>query len=142
MNNYFETSVRYEKTSEEGKIVSVTEKYIVDALSFTEAEARIIKEMEPFISGSFQVSSIRKLKINEIMYAESGDKWFKVRVVLSYIDEEKGKEKRIPATVYVNANDIESVRGVVVEGMKESMVSWEIESIMETKIIELFKYES
>ena len=68
MQNWFETGIKYEKTAEEGKVVKVNEKYLVDALSFTEAETRINEEMKPFISGEFVVSTIRRARTNEIFY--------------------------------------------------------------------------
>ena len=84
MNNYFEVTVKFEKTSEEGKIKKVTKRYLVDALTFTEAEARIIKEMKPFISGEFEVANINPQKYSELFWNESGDKWFKTKVKKIY----------------------------------------------------------
>ncbi|MGL5772544.1 MAG: DUF4494 domain-containing protein, partial [Bacteroidales bacterium] len=80
MNNWFECKVRYEKTIENGMLKKVTEPYLVDALSFTEAEARIIKEVTPFITGEFTVSDIKRAKISEIFEDETGDRWFKAKV--------------------------------------------------------------
>ena len=64
--NWFETKIRYEKMMDDGKQKMVTEQYVVDALSFTEAEARIIEELTPFVSGEFSVSAVKKTKISEI----------------------------------------------------------------------------
>lgn len=141
MHNYFETTVKFEKTAEEGNVKTVTEKHIVDALSFTEAEARIIKEMQPFISGEFQVTAIKKIKINELFYAETGDKWFRGKIVFLNIDD-KGNVKKTPATVFVNASDITQAKDTIHEKMKGTLADWELEAISETKIIEVFKYEN
>ena len=90
MNKWFECTIRYEKQLEDGKIAKVTERYLVDALTFTEAEARIIEEMKPLISGEFEVANINPQKYSELFWNESGDKWFKTKVNLIVLDEEKG----------------------------------------------------
>lgn len=142
MHNWFETTVKFEKTAEEGKIVKVSQKNLVDALSFTEAEARIIKEMQPFISGEFQVSAIKRYRVSELFWNENGDKWFRAKVNFITLDEEKGVERKSPTTMLVQACDIKEAREGLVEGMKGSMVDYEVESITETKIVDVFKYEA
>ena len=142
MHNWYETTVKYEKTSEDGKIVKTSAKHLVDALSFTEAEARIIAEMRPFISGEFKVAGIVPKKINEIFYNENGDKWFRAKVNFVTLDEEKGVERKSPTTMLVQACDIKEAREGLVEGMKGSMADYEVESITETKIVDVFKYEA
>lgn len=142
MLNLFECTIKYEKTAEEGKIVKVSEKYLVDALSFTEAEARIIEEMTPFISGEFIVDKISRAKINELFPDESGDKWFKSKVFFVSLDEEKGVEKRTACTMYVQANDIKEAEANLKEGMKGTLADYEIASITETKIIDVFNYKA
>ena len=142
MHNWFETTVKFEKTADEGKIVKVSQKNLVDALSFTEAEARIIEEMKPFISGEFQVSAIKRYRVSELFWNENGDKWFRAKVNFITLDEEKGVERKSPTTMLVQACDIKEAREVLVEGMKGSMADYEVESITETKIVEVFKYEA
>ena len=117
MNNYFEVTVKFEKTSEEGKIKKVTERYLVDALTFTEAEARIIKEMEPLISGEFKVVNINPQKYSELFWNEKADKWFKTKVNFIVLDEEKGVEKKVANYMLVQANDLKEARELLVEGM-------------------------
>lgn len=142
MHNWFETTVKFEKTAEDGKIVKVSQKNLVDALSFTEAEARIIEEMKPFVSGEFKVAGIVPKKINEIFYNENGDKWFRAKVNFITLDEEKGVERKTANTMLVQACDIKEAREGLVEGMKGSMADYEVESITETKIVDVFKYEA
>ena len=89
MHKWFEAVIKYEKTVEEGKIVKATEKYLVDALSFTEAEARMTEEMKLFISGEFLVANLTPKSINEIFWNEEGDKWFRAKVNFITLDEEK-----------------------------------------------------
>lgn len=165
MHNYFETTVKFEKTAEEGNVKTVTEKHIVDALSFTEAEARIIKEMQPFfISGDFQVTAIKRKKYAEIVNAgwlinvvdaqvnklmgvnnnqsEVADKWFECKINFITLDEEKGVEKKTPVLMLVNANSVNSANDTLIQHMKGTMADYTIEKVAETKIIEVFKYEN
>lgn len=142
MHNWFEVKIKYEKTAEEGKIVKVTETYLVDALSFTEAESIIIDKMRPFISGEFTVTAIRRAKVNELFYNENGDKWYRAKVQFITLDEEKGVEKKTAVTMLVQACDTKEANAGIVEGMKGSMADYEIASITETMIIDVFKYEA
>lgn len=140
MLNWFECTIKYEKYAEEGKIVKVSEKYLVDALSFTEAEARINEEMRPVISGEFILSHIKRARINELFYSKNGDKWFRAKVNFISLDEEKGIERKIPTYMMVQANDLKEAREGLVEGMKGTMADYEPESITETKILDVFNY--
>ncbi len=142
MHNWFECKIKYEKTAEEGKIVKVNEAYLVDALTFSEAEERINKEMEPFISGEFSVSTIRKARISEMFENENGDKWYRSKVLFITLDEDKGIEKKIASTMMVQANNIKEAWDGIQEGMKGSMADYEIASIVETNIMDVYKYEA
>ncbi len=80
MAQWFECKIRYDKMQENGSVKKVNEPYLVDALSFTEAEARIIEEMTPFISGEFSVAAVKRTKISEIFRDDTADKWYLVKV--------------------------------------------------------------
>lgn len=140
MHTWFECKIKYEKTAEEGKIIKVSEGYLVDALTFTEAEERIIEEMTPFISGEFQVANIKRSRINEMFFNENGDKWYRSKVNFITLDEEKGIEKRTGVTMMVQASDIKGALEGITEGMKGTMADYEIASITETLIMDVFKY--
>ena len=140
MQKWFECTIKYEKQLEDGKLAKITERYLVDALTFTEAEARIIKEMKPFISGEFEVANINPQKYSELFWNESGDKWFKTKVNFIVLDEEKGVEKKVANYMLVQANDLKEARELLVDGMRGSMAYWEIASISETKILDVYKY--
>lgn len=140
MQKWFECTIKYEKELEEGKMAKTTERYLVDALTFTEAEARIIKEMKPFISGEFEVANINPQKYSELFWNEKSDKWFKTKVNFIVLDEEKGVEKKVANYMLVQANDLKEARELLVDGMKGSQADWEIASISETKIIDVHKY--
>lgn len=142
MHTWFETVVNYEKTAEEGRIVKVNERYLVDALSHAEAENRIIEEMRPFISGEFKVSKVAQKKINEIFYNENGDKWFRAKVNYVSLDEEKGIEKKTGVTMLVQASDIEEAVAELILQLKGSMADYEIHTVAETPIMDIYKYEA
>lgn len=142
MHNWFECKIKYEKTAEEGKIVKVNESYLVDAMSFSEAEERINKEMEPFISGEFSVANIRRARINEMFFNENGDKWYRCKVYFISFDEEKGVEKRIASTMMVQANDVKDAWDGLNEGMKGSMADYSVAAITETLIMDVYRYEA
>ncbi len=97
MHNWFECKVSYEKILENGMQKKVTEPYLVDALSFTEAEARIIEEIKPYISGEFTISDIKRAKYNELFFNDNGDRFYKAKVMFISLDEKSGTEKKTAA---------------------------------------------
>jgi len=141
MHCWFNAKVKYEKTAEEGRIETATESYLVDALSFTEAEARIIKEMTPFISGAFTVSNITRARINELFTSDDGDKWYRCKVYFIALDEEKGVEKRTPVTMFVQASNVKLAWDGLQEGMKATMADYEVASIVETDVLDVYPFE-
>lgn len=108
MHCWFECKISYEKTMENGMAKKITEPYLVDALSFTEAEARIIEEITPFISGEYTVADIKRAKYSEIFHAEeeSADRWFKGKLNFITLDEKNGKEKKTATNILVQAADL------------------------------------
>lgn len=141
MAQWIKTSVRFDKTMENGAIKRVTEPYLVDALSFTEAEARIIEEVTPFISGEFTVSAVKKSKVSEIFWDESGDRWYQVKAAFITINEKTGAEKRSKTVFLVQASDFKSAYDNFMQGMKGTMADFEIIGITETAIMDVFKAE-
>lgn len=136
----FECGIRYDKTLENGLRKKVTELYVVDALSFSEAESRIISEMSCFISGEFDVVSEKITNYSELVENAQGDKWYRVKVNYITLDEKTGKEKKAPKYLLVQAKDIDNARAMTNEFMKDSMVDWNCEAVQETKIMDVFKY--
>lgn len=136
---WFECKVRYEKLQENGGAKKVTEPYLVDALSFTEAEARITEEMTPYISGEFTVSAIKPTKIAEIMWDETGDRWYLTKVAFITIDEKTAAEKRSVSQIMVQAANFKNAVARFEEGMKGTMADYEIVQINETMIMDVYK---
>lgn len=138
MANWFECKVRYDKMLETGQQKKVNEPYLVDALSFTEAEARIIEEITPFISGDFTVSAVKRTRISEIFYDETGDRWFSVKYNIITIDEKTAVEKKQSVMVLVQAADFQKAIANFMEGMKGTMADFEIASVTETQIMDVY----
>jgi len=132
-----QTKSLFDQESHEKK---VTETYLLDAVSFTEAEARITKELETMISGEFSVRKIAITNITEIIPSTFGDRWFKVKVAFITVDEETGKEKRVGQLVLVFANSVEEADKKTKEGMSGMMCDFEIKSISESNILDVFPY--
>lgn len=140
MHTWFECKVRYDKTLENGMQKKVTEPYLVDALSFTEAEARIIQEITPFINGEFEIANIKKAKINEIFFDEQGDRWYKCKVNFITLDEKNGMEKKTASNMLVQASDLPRALDGLIKGMLGTLADYEIASITETPIMDLYPY--
>lgn len=142
MNNWFECKVSYEKAGDDGLLTNVAESYLVDALSFTEAEKRITKEIEPFLTGDFTVASIKKVKINEIIDSQddADDRWWKAKVILTSIDEEKEVERIIATIVYVKAATINGVIAYLDKQMESSVYPYRVVNITETLIYDVYYY--
>ena len=142
MHEWFECKVRYEKMQENGVSKKVTEPYIFDALSFTEAESRIIEEITPYISGEFTVSDIKRAKYSEIFFSEdeAADHWFKCKVAFITLDEKSGAEKRSSTYMLVQASDLRDAIKKLDKGMEGSMADYQITSVTETPILDVYVY--
>ena len=140
LTNWFQTNVRYEKTLENGTQARVTEAYLVNAMSFTEAENRTIAEMPPFIVGEFEVSAAKKMNISELFYdpAADADRWYKAKVMFITLDEKTCTEKKTASTMLIQARDFQSAVRNLETGMKGTMADWEIHTIQETNIMDVF----
>ena len=143
MHNWFLCKVKYEKTMENGQNKKVTEPYLVDALSHTEAEARIIEEMTPYISGEFTIAGIVPAKYSELFFSDeaAADRWFKCRLAYLTIDEKSGTEKRTMTNVLVQAADLRDAVKKLDEGMKGSMADYLIVAMAETMIMDVYPYK-
>lgn len=139
-STWFECKVRYEKTREDGSEKMTTEHYTVDALSFTEAEAKIIEEMSAYVSGELQVANINPAKYNEIFFSgnDDDDLWFKARLAFIIIDG--NKEKRSYTNYLIQAKSIERAKRYIDEVMGNIIIDYELKSLSESKIMDVFEY--
>lgn len=135
---WFECKVKFDKMQENGSVKKVNEPYLVDALSFTEAEARIIEMITPYISGEFTISAVKKTKISEIFWDESGDKFYMVKVLFITLDEKTAVEKKSASFILVQASDFRNALENFEKGMNGTMADFEIASIAETPLMDVF----
>lgn len=143
MTEFFECAVKYEKTMENGMIKKVSEPYIVDALSFTEAEKRFMEYIEPFMSGEFQVKTVKRANYSEIVSStdEDADKWFKVKVAFITLDEKTGVEKKSAQNMLVQASDLRDAVKRLDKYMEGTLADYEISAVAETAIMDVYFYE-
>ncbi len=142
MNNWFECKVKYQKADANGNDKKVTEPYLIDAVSFTEAEERIHKELEPYITGDFFVTNIKIANYSELIPDDGGDRWFKCKVAYISIDEEKGTEKRTNSYLLVQANNVKEAYDNIDKAFEGSVADYEIPAIQESPILDVFHYFS
>ena len=128
MAQWIEVRARYDKMMENGSVKKVTEPYLADALSCTEAEARVTEELTPFISGDFRISSVVTTKISEIFWDASGDRFYKVKVNFITLDEKTATEKRTATYILVQASSFKEAYDNFIDGMKGTMANYEIEA--------------
>jgi chlorite dismutase len=140
MYNWFECKIKYDKMLETGMQKTVTEPYLVDALSFTEAEARIIEEIKPFISDEFSVSDIKRVKYSDSFFNETGDRYYKARLHFITLDEKSGAEKKTAVNMLVQASELKEAVEIVETEMKKTMIDYAFASVTETAIMDVFPY--
>ena len=143
MAQWFECKIRHDKTLEDGKIKRVTETFMVDALTFTEAERRFLEEMESYVSGDFEVADIKKSRISELFESNDGndDRWYKARVAFITIDEKTAVEKRTNHNFLVQAQNLKTAVLNLEKGMAGTMGDWALISVAETAILDIYHYE-
>ena len=139
---WFEAKVRYEKVMEDGLQKKVTELYVIDALSYSEAETRIMDEMSSYISGEFEVADLKKAAYKEVFFSdkETDDRWYKARLQFITIVEKTEKEKRSAVTYLVQAATLDSAVKNINEVMNGTMIDYEKSNIAETKVVDVFEY--
>ena len=142
MTEWFECKVAYDKTMEDGLIKKVKETYLVDALIFTEAEKRFLAEIQPYMSGEFMVTDIKRAKIAELFESNDGqdDRWFKAKVAYITLDEKTGSEKRTNQSILVQASDLRIAVKNLDKNMAGTLGDYLIVSVAETPIMDIFRY--
>ena len=137
MANWFECRAKYDKMQENGKVKKVNEPYLVDALSFTEAESRFTEEITPFISGEFTVTVAKRTKIAEI-FNLGAERYYLAKVAFITIDEKTAQEKRSISQILVGASDFKEAYDNFLDGMKDTMADFELVSLAETPIMDVY----
>lgn len=142
---WFECTVAYTKVQDNGLEKKVSETYVVDAMSFTEAEARIIEEVAPFVNGEFEVKKVTKAPYREIAFDEehdAADKFYKMKVAFITLDEKTGKEKFNNVTMLVQADSLRNAIDNLDATMKGSMLDYMSVNAVSTKVVDVFIHKS
>ena len=145
MNYWFECKVSYERQADSMGMKKVSESYLVDALSFTEAEERIIKEIRPFVSvGELEVVNIRRARIAELFLNDEAedDRYFRAKVNFITVDEKSGSEKKTSATMIVKSDSLPNAVTELKAQLDSQMASYEIAAVSDTQILDVFQYEA
>jgi hypothetical protein len=142
--SWYETGVKYQKMQEDGTEKVVTERYVVDALSFTEAEETIIDEMSVYVSGEMTVNNLGKAKYNEIFFSDvdDDDKWYRAKLQFITIDDKSDKEKHTNVVYLVQAKSLARALRYIDEVMGKTMIDYDVVGINETKIYDVFEHKS
>ena len=140
MRVWFTVKVKFAKETEEGLLKQVLEQYLVDGVSFTEVESIIYDKVAERVRGDFQVTHIAKSNIVDVFQHEDGDIWFKAKIQCIVMDS--GKEKKVTQYMLVTAADVPQAHERIQENLSNMPVSFQVPDVVETKIIEVFPYES
>ena len=140
MKSWYQTKVRYVKINEDGRERKVTEVYLVDAVSFTDAEARITKQAKQFVRGEFVVKDIKEAKIAEV-FSTDEEWWYKAKLSLVTIDEEAGKEKKVTMYYLVQGDNINSALRNLYEKLSDIIVPYEVTNIALSPVCDVFPYD-
>ena len=141
MRTWFLCKVKYAKENEEGLLKNVSEQYLVDAVSFTEAEARIYDMLGSVIRGDFQVTSISKSNIVDVFFFDDVDVWHKCKITYIVADADSGKEKKVTQYMLVTAHNVKEAYDRIYESLNNMLVSFNVPEVLESQIVEIFPYE-
>lgn len=137
---WYECKVKYRKIHETGEQKVTTETYLLDAISYTEAESRINEEMAAYTSEEFLITNIKVANFSEVHPFENSDRWFKSKVALIAFDENSGKERKTNTYLLVQANDVKEAYDNTIEAMKGTLGDYTIPIISESPIMDVFPY--
>lgn len=143
-STWFETKVRYEKVMDDGREKNVTEVFVVDALSFTEAETKITEELSAYTSRETFIKAITRASYSEVLFSDDSkdDKWYRVKLAFITLDERTEKEKKTLVTYLFQAANIDKARAYVKEVMDKTAIDYEVVSISETPVLDIFEHKA
>lgn len=140
MKTWFTCKVKYQKEDEHGRVKNVTEAYLTDALSFTEAEAKIYDEIGQRVMGEFQVTSIAKSKIVDVFEYSDADQFYQAKVSYMVADADSGKEKKVTNLMLVTATDVKQAFERIHESLNNMLVTFIVPEVKESPILEVFHH--
>lgn len=140
MNSWFTVKVKYTKQLENGTFKRVSEPYLLAAMTFTDAEARIYEELGSIIRGEFVVTNIARTDFHDIFYYEDSDSWYKCKISYESQDADSEKQKKISQNFLVNARSVKEAFERLQESLKTLMVDFDIPSIIISPIVDIFPF--
>lgn len=141
MASWYLGKIRYQKEDEAGRLKTINETYLVDAVSYTESEARLYKQIVTDAS-DFSVTAISRMRLADLFAYEEGEQWFKAKVIYFSVDEKSGKEKKIVNYMLVNAEGIQQGLDRINESMRNFLIPYEVTDINLTPILDVFPYSA
>ena len=141
MNTWFKVKVKYTKQLESGSFKRVSEPYLLSAMTFTDAEARIYEELGTFIRGEFSVMGITREDIQDIFQYDDADTWFKCKISYDNIDDEGDKKRTVTQNFLVSAKTVKDSYERIEESLETLMLDYQIISIIASPIVEIFPYK-
>lgn len=141
MNNWFTVKVKYTKQLDNGALKRVSEPYLLAAMTFTDAEARVYEELGSVIRGEFAVTGIARTEIHDIFAYDDADVWYKAKMKYENFDADSEKAKKVTQTFLVSAHSVKEAYERLNESLKGLMVEYEIPSIIVSPIVEIFPYQ-
>lgn len=143
LESWFECKVTYERPGEKGLNTKVNEVYLTQGFTFTEVEKRITMELQPQVTGSFDINKMERTKYNELVNCdeENADKWFKCKIVMRTLDEVSAKEKKTSVIILVKAEDVAGAVKRLTKHMEDSVMDYELAAVNESPIVDIFPYE-
>ena len=141
MSQWYKVNIKFQKEDQTGSLKTITEQYLFDAVSFTEAEANGYNRIETGVM-DFSVTSISKMRLADVFTFPERQQWYLVKVVYLTVDEKSGKEKKTVNRILVNADGIFQALERVTESMRHTLIPYEVTDIYQTPILEVFPYQS
>lgn len=137
---WYECKVSYLRPGDDGLFTKTTESYLVDAVNFTEAEKIVTERVSSFSSGEFVVNGIKKMKLSEVFLNYEGDRWYRCKVIMTIVDEEKQKEKELACAMLISAFSLDEALTNLNKNLSNSMSDYRIASLSEMSLMDIFVY--
>lgn len=138
---WYSCKVKYQKIDQHGHHVKAADIYLIEAISYSDAETRLYEIMEQLVRVEFQVVAISKANFEDIINTEDGDDWYKIKASALSFDEDSGKERKIISFYLISASSIgESLEKINVY-LNDSINDYVVQSIAITTINDVFPFD-
>lgn len=142
MRIWFVCKAKYQKEDDEGHLKNTTETYLLDAVSYTEAEAIMYEKLSERVRGEFVITSLTKSKITDVFMYDDADYWHRCKITYFVTDADSGKEKKVTNIMMVSANDVKDAYDRIHQSLNNMLVTFRVPEVVETQVVEVFAYGS